>query len=114
MSDLEFIALNITVEYMLINFELQLFGCISGTDLEEKIERSVYNKRKRKLFSYIEKIRKNLSEKFPHFTNVFIVDSTPIEICKSRRANRSEICSTDEIQPAFGYCAAQKNKIFWI
>ena len=50
MSDLELVALNVTAEYMSINSELQLFRCISGTDLDGKIERSIYNKRKRKLF----------------------------------------------------------------
>ena len=38
--------------------------------------------------------------------------STPIEICKISRANRSAICSTDEIKPAYGYCAAQKSRYF--
>ena len=56
MSDLELVALNITAEYMSINSELQLFRWISGTDLNGKIERSVYIKRKRKLFPYIEEI----------------------------------------------------------
>ena len=50
MSDLELVALNITAEYTSINPELQLFRQVSGTDLDGKIERSVYNKRKRKLF----------------------------------------------------------------
>ena len=112
MSDLELVALNITAEYMSINSELQLFRCISGTVLDGKIERSVYNKRKRKLFPYIEKIRETLSSKFSDFTDVFIVDSTPIEICKISRANRSGICSTNEIKPSFGYCAAQKTRYF--
>lgn len=112
MSDLELVALNITAEYMSINSELQLFRYISGTKLEGKIERSVYNKRRRKLFSYIDKIRQALSSKFSDFTDVFIVDSTPIEICKISRANRSAICSTDEIKPSFGYCAAQKSRYF--
>lgn len=112
MSDLELVALNITAEYMSINSELQLFRCISGTDLDGKIERSVYNKRKRKLLPYIEKIRQTLSNKFADFTDVFIVDSTPIEICKISRANRSAICATDEIKPSFGYCAAQKSRYF--
>ena len=112
MSDLELVALNITAEYMSINSELQLFRCISGTVLDGKIERSVYNKRKRKLLPYIEKIRETLSGKFADFTDVFIVDSTPIEICKISRANRSAICATDEIKPSFGYCAAQKSRYF--
>ena len=112
MTDLELVALNITAEYMSINSELQLFRCISGTVLDGKIERSVYNKRKRKLLPYIEKIRETLSGKFADFTDVFIVDSTPIEICKISRANRSAICTTDEIKSSFGYCAAQKSRYF--
>lgn len=112
LSDLELVALNITAEYMSINSELQLFRTISGTELEDKIERSIYNKRKRRLYHYIEKIRETLSEKFSDFTDVFIVDSTPIEICRISRANRSGICSTEEIKPAFGYCAAQKTRYF--
>lgn len=112
MSDLELVALNITAEYMSTNSELQLFRCISGTDLDGKIERSVYNKRRRRLFPYIEKIRETLSGKFSDFSDVFIVDSTPIEICKFSRANRSAICSTDDIKPSFGYCAAQKSRYF--
>lgn len=112
LSDLELVALNITAEYMSINSELQLFRCISGTELEEKIERTVYNRRKRRLFSYLEEIRKHLSAKFSEFTDVFIIDSTPIEICKISRANRSSICSTEKIRPSFGYCAAQKMRYF--
>jgi len=112
LTDLELVALNITAEYMSINSELQLFRYISGTELENKIERSVYNKRKRALFSYINKIRETLSSKFSDFTNVFIVDSTPIEICKISRANRSGICRTEEIRPSFGYCASQKTRYF--
>lgn len=51
LSDLELVALNLTVEYMSLNSELQLFRYLKGIELESKIERSVYNKRKRKLFS---------------------------------------------------------------
>lgn len=97
---------------MSINSELQLFRCISGTEFETRIERTVYNKRKRTLFSFIEKIRETLSSKFSEFTDVFVVDSAPIEICKISRANRSAICSTAEIKPAFGYCASQKTRYF--
>ena len=55
--NLEFVALNITAEYMLYNTELQLFRAISRTCLEDKIGRSVYNKRRRKPMAYIEKNR---------------------------------------------------------
>ena len=112
LSDLELVALTVTAEYMSINSELQLFRMLSGTVLENKIERSVFNKRRRSLFPYFEKIRIVLSGKFSEFTDVFVVDSTPVEICKISRALRSEICSTEQIRPAFGYCAAQKTRYF--
>lgn len=112
LSDIELIALSLTAEYMSINTELQLFRCLSGTTLEGKIERSVYNKRRRKLYEYTEKIRTNLSSKFSALTNIFIVDSTPIEICQYARAKRSSICSTQDIVPDFGYCAAKKSWYF--
>lgn len=112
LSDMELVALNITAEYMSISSELQLFRCLKGTELEHRIERSVYNKRKRALFGYMEEIRMCLSGKFSDFTDVFVVDSAPIQICKLSRARRSGICSTEDIRPAFGYCAAQKAKYF--
>ena len=112
LSNIELVALNLTAEYMSIGSELQLFRYMKGTELEGKIERSVYNKRKRKLFEYMEKIRQNLSGKFSSFTNVFVIDSTPVEICKYSRAGRSSICTTEDIRPDFGYCAAQKTRYF--
>ncbi|MCS3869525.1 hypothetical protein J3D55_002441 [Chryseobacterium ginsenosidimutans] len=39
-SDLELIAFNITAEYMSINSELQLFRSISGTDMDDKVEKA--------------------------------------------------------------------------
>ena len=70
---------------MSINSELQLFRCISGTDLDGKIERSVYNKRKRKLFSYIEKfnIRQTLSNKFADFTDNLLSIQHQLKYAKS-------------------------------
>jgi hypothetical protein len=112
LSNMALVALNLTAEYMSINIELQLFRCLEGTRLESEIERSVYNKRRKKLFAYTEAIRKRLSEKFAEFTDVFVVDSMPTPICKYARSGRSNICSTYDIQPTFGHCASQKNKYF--
>ena len=76
---------------MSINTELQLFRCLKGTYLESMIERSIYNKRRKKLFDYTESIRQRLSEHFTQFTDVFIVDPMPTAICKYARAGRSNI-----------------------
>jgi len=112
LSDIELVALTLTAEYIPYNSELQLFRAIKGTELEHKIERSVYNKRRRKLVGYTEKNRQTISQKFSHLSNLFIIDSAPVEICKYVRAKRSNICATYHNQPAFGYCAAKKSHYF--
>ena len=57
LNNVELIAMNFTAEYMGIDSECQLFRTISGSYLDGLIERSVYNRRKRKLFPLTEKIR---------------------------------------------------------
>lgn len=61
-----------------------------------KIERSIYSRRRRVLFDYKEKIRLILSAKLSEFTDVFVVDSVPIEIYKVRdqHALQSALLST--------------------
>jgi len=109
LTNLELICLNLTAEYMGIDSENQLFRVISSTYLSKKIERSVYNRRKRKLFDLIERIRSVLASNFNKNEKVFIVDSMPLEICKNARANRSSICKEFEYSaPNRGFCASQK------
>ncbi|OAV64922.1 hypothetical protein Barb6XT_02621 [Bacteroidales bacterium Barb6XT] len=92
LSDLELVALNLTAGYMSFNSELQLFRAIKGTCLDNKTDRSVYNRRRRKLFNCTEKICWRLSQKFSCPSKLFIIDSTPVEIYKTSRANHSSIC----------------------
>ena len=112
LSNIELVSLNITTEYMLYNSELQLFRAIKRTELENRIERSVYNKRRRKLVDYTEQIRWSLSQKLAHMSNLFIIDSAPVQICKISRAKLSNICATHYAKPAFGYCATKKQSYF--
>ncbi len=55
---------------MPINTESQLFISLKNNDLEFNIERSVYNKRSKKLLNYTESLRKRISEMFIEFTNI--------------------------------------------
>src|SRR5690554_4427117 len=87
LSDLELISLIILVEFKSIYSEYQLFREIKDFDIASKIERSVYNRRKRKLFPFIEEIRLKMVEKFNDFENYFIVDSMPLEVCKLARSS---------------------------
>lgn len=109
LSNIEVISMNLTAEYMSIHSECQLFRVISKTYLEGLIERSVYNRRKRRLFGLMESIRQYLASKFNEFEDYFVVDSMPIEVCKNSRASRSKICKENiESIPDKGYCASQK------
>lgn len=93
LSDKELIAINLVSEYMGIDSECQLFRCLPS-GLLSKIERSVYNRRKRNLFDFQELIRQKLSHLFLEFEDYFIIDSMPLEICKLSRASRSKICNS--------------------
>ena len=65
---------------------------MKNTCFENKIERSVYNKRKRRLFEHIEVVRKKMISFLNDSENIFIVDSMLLKICKNSRSQRSKIC----------------------
>ncbi|MDO5970014.1 IS982 family transposase [Flavivirga aquimarina] len=112
LNDLELIAIDLTSEYMSIDSECQLFR-ILPIDLSKKIERSVYNRRKRKLFSFRETIRKQMTFKLNNSQDCFIVDSMPLEVCKLSRSSRSRICKEENYsQPVKGYCASQSTHYY--
>ncbi len=80
------------------------------TSRSNLIERSQYNKRRRKLFFFLEEIRTKLASRFLEFEDYFIVDSMPLEICKFARHRRIEICKNEfETAPSKGFCASQNN-----
>jgi hypothetical protein len=109
LSNLELIAMNFTAEYMGIDSESQLFRVIESSELCCLIERSVYNRRRRRLFKLIEDIRQQLASFFNELEDYFIVDSMPLEVCKTARASRSTICKNEQYcYPDKGFCASQK------
>lgn len=107
LSDIELIAIDITAEYMSIDSEYQLFRKLP-VELSSLIERSVYNRRRRKLFFYKQRLQKMIASKISS-SDYYIVDSMPLEVCKLSRSNRSRICKENfETSPNKGYCATQK------
>lgn len=108
MTDIEVVALSLTAEFMSIDSENDLFRQLNNVDIPNLIERSQFNKRRRKLFGFAEAIRGALSSKFIELEDYFIVDSMPLEICKTARQNRVKICKEHyETAPEKGYCASQ-------
>ena len=93
---------------MSIDSENSFFNQLQKGEIPNLIERSQYNKRRKKLFHFTEEIRQHLYSKFIEFENYFIVDSMPLEICKMARHNRIKICKDDfHTAPDKGFCASQ-------
>ncbi len=108
MTDLEVVALSLTAEFMSIDSENSLFKLVTPSDISNLIERSQFNKRRRKLFLFSEEVRTKLASFFLDFEDYFIVDSMPLEICKFSRHNRVKICKDEfETAPSKGFCASQ-------
>ena len=77
LKDLELISLALTAEFMGIDSENHLFRQIPET-IKYKIERSVYNRRKRRLANEINEIRMKIARSFNEFEKFFIIDSMPV------------------------------------
>ena len=113
MSDLEVVALSLTAEFMSIDSENSLFKQLLPGEIPNLIERSQFNRRRKKLFLFSEEIRTKLARKFLEFEDYFVVDSMPLEICKFSRHNRIKICKDDfETAPSKGFCASQNSWFF--
>ena len=111
-SDAEVIALSLLSEILMIDSENYLFKKLNKnhkTSFPNLIERSVYNRRRKLLFNYIETLRENIVGELTYGEDTFIVDSMPLPISKFSRAKRLKICKDDyDTAPSYGYCAAQK------
>ena len=98
---------------MSIDSENSLFKQLNQAEIPNLIERSQFNKRRRKLFLFSEEIRTKLAKEFLEFEDYFIVDSMPLEICKFSRHSRIKICKEEfESAPSKGFCASQNNWYF--
>jgi hypothetical protein len=87
-----------------------LFKQINSNEITNLIERSQFNKRRRKLFLFLEDVRTKLSSHFLEFEDYFIVDSMHLEICKFSRHNRIKICKNEfETALSKGFCASQNS-----
>ena len=112
LADIEVIAINLRAEYLGIDSECDLFRKLTK-DIRSGIERSVYNRRRRRLFPYLEKIRADLSASLNIDQDHFLVDSMPLEVCKLSRSSRSKVCRDSGYgAPDKGYCASQSSHYY--
>lgn len=115
-TDIEVLALSLTAECMGIDSELYLFGKLESNYKEafpHMISRRQYNDRRKSLFLWQENIRDKLASKLNEITEVYAIDSMPLEICKLSREERNKLGKEDErTAPDKGFCASQ-NKYFY-
>jgi len=77
-------------------------------ELSLRIERSFFNKRKRKLFPHIAKLQKQVASIFTACGDYYVIDSIPLDVRRLSRSGRSKICKEDYLSaPDKGYCASQ-------
>lgn len=112
LKDEEVVSLVLVAEYLGIDSEYELFRKLPSS-LSSLIERSVYNRRKRKLFPFIERIREKISHTIISDEEYHIIDSMPLEICKLSRKNRLKICKENfDTLPNEGFCASQQSRYY--
>ncbi|MBK8052242.1 MAG: IS982 family transposase [Saprospiraceae bacterium] len=112
MSDIQLVALSLTAESLSIDSENHLFNKLKEEyhdDLFVLIDRRNYNRRRKKLSSYISLMGTKVCNIINPKCDKFIVDSMPLPISKNARKNRSTICMDDpNCLPATGYHAISK------
>jgi Transposase DDE domain len=110
-TDIEVLALSITAECMGIDSELYLFGLLTSTyknSFPNLLSRRQYNDRRKLLFQWQEKVRAVIAGILNEITEVYIMDSMPLEICKMSRMERNKLGKESEYStPDKGYCASQ-------
>jgi Transposase DDE domain len=99
-----------------IDSECYLFGklqCNYQEAFPHLISRRQYNDRRKQLFYLQEKARDRMSAKLNEVTEVYAIDSMPLEICKMARMERNKMGKDHEYtKPDKGFCAAQ-NKYYY-
>lgn len=112
LSDKELLSLALASEACGIDSENHLFKQLPQ-HLKGRIERSVYNRRRRRLTPKLEMLRNRVSEQIIPSEQYHLIDSMPLETCKISRAKRTTACNMDEqTAPDYGFCAAQNMHYF--
>lgn len=115
-SDIEVISLSLTAECLGIDSENYLFSKLRteySNEFANMISRRQYNDRRKLLFEKTEQVRKLMAERLNKQSDVYAIDSMPLEICKLSREQRNKMGKeSGHHSPDKGYCASQ-NKYFY-
>lgn len=113
MNDCSIIALSICAESLGIDSENYLWSKLKkdyGREFPELIDRSNFNKRRRRLQRYIQEVTRHLSGKLNEGENIFLIDSIPVPVCKIAREKRCKFGKDSfESAPDKGFSAVTKS-----
>ncbi len=116
MSDCEIIALAVTGESLGIDSESYFWGKLKNDhseDFPNLIDRCNFNRRRKKLYPFIEKLNQTIADQLNEGENVFLIDSVPIPVCKNAREKQSKICKEHfETAPDKGYSSVNKSYFY--
>ena len=116
MSDCEIIALSLTSESLGIDSENYLWSklkCDHSSDFPNLIDRTNFNRRRKKLYPYIELLNQTVANEMNLDEDFYLVDSIPVPICKLAREKQVKICKEQfETAPDKGYSAVNKAYYF--
>lgn len=115
MNDCEIIALSLCCEAMSIDSENYFWGKIKSniSDFPNIIDRSNFNRRRRNLMAYHNKLTSIISDILNEGEDVFIVDSMPLPVCNIARAGRSQVLREHfDSSPDKGYSAITKTYFY--
>jgi hypothetical protein len=112
MNDCSIIALSICAESIGIDSENYLWSKIKKdykADFPTIIDRSNFNKRRRRLHLFIHEVTKILSGQLNRSEDIFLMDSIPVPVCRIAREKRCKFGRDSfENSPAKGYSAVSK------
>ena len=89
-SDCEIIALSVTGESIGIDSENYFWGKLKSdhkSDFPRLIDRSNFNRRRKRLYLFIEELNQHLADNLNESEDVYLVDSIPVPVCQIARAN---------------------------
>ena len=116
LSDCQIIALALTSESLGIDSENYFWGKLSSDhagDFPNLIHRSNYNRRRKRLYPFIEQLNKKVADRLNEGEDVFLVDSIPIPVCKNAREKQSKICKENfETAPDKGFSAVNRTYFY--
>ena len=112
MNDCSIIALSICAESIGIDSENYLWSKIMKDhkkDFPQLIDRSNFNKRRRRLHLFIHEVTRVISGELNKSEDIFLMDSIPVPICKIAREKRCKFGNDSfETKPDKGYSAISK------